>query len=508
MKIKPSVSLLLIFTVLILAAHPAAYAQTTSSGDESPSAQTSDGSITLNEPVMVTLSGSDPVTLDYEATGGETVSITARSLEAEGEIDPILSVLDADGDIVADNDDHRTSRTDLAPRDSLIDDFTFPDDGNYTIQVTAFEEAEGDVEVLITDDTGGTKNETEAPETSETTDGEDITVEDEVPDDDTFVYEFEASEGEVLTITVRETDGQLDPKVALLDENGELLAENDDHASNDSSLGPYDSQIAGFAVEASGSYTIEITGFGGVGGSFEMTISREGGSSGQNTNPPNTNTGDTEVIEDSIDSFDVFTHTFDAEAGDMYTFTVQAISDDFDPVVSLYLDNNYLIDNDDYGSNDSDMQTTDARIYHYIMPETGEYELDVEGYQDSEGDFRLTIERVATDAPTTPPDELIEVATIDSGETYTYSFDAEEGDYVTISVRGLSYNFDAYVALLDENGTVLFNNDNHGGGSARLAYYDAEIPNYIIEESGTYTIEVSGMTDVDGTFGLTVGILR
>ncbi len=499
MKIKRVLTLLL--TLLVIA--PAAYAQTTGGVEENPVAQaTSAGAISLNEPVTITLNGTDPVTLDYKATAGETVSISARSLEADDEIDPILPVIDSTGDEVASNDDHRTSRTDLAPRDSLISDLTFPDGGRYTIQVAPFESANGDVEVLITDGSV-TPTEEDPPVTPS---GEDVSLDGEVPDDEAFTYDFDATEGEVLTITVRETDGQLDPKVTLLDENGETLVENDDHNSNGSDLGPYDSQIDSFSIPASGSYTLEITGFGGVGGSFQLDITHGGGSQ-QNTNPPETSE-DTEVVEDTIDSFDVYTHAFDAEAGDVYTITVQAITDGFDPRISLYFDNDYLIDNDDYGSTDNDLAGTDARIYHYITQESGEYELDVEGYQDSSGDFRLTIERVATGAPTGAPDEQIELGSVDAGQTYTYTFDAEAGDYVTVSVRGLSYQFDAYVALLDENGTVLINNDDHGGGAAQLALYDAQLPNYIIEESGTYTVEVSGLTDVDGTFGLTVGILR
>lgn len=506
MKFKRLIPALLVAFALV----PAAYAQTTSGGGTNPPQQStiSAGSISLNTPVIITLNGTDTVTLDYKASANQTVSITARSLEADGEIDPILSLVNAEGDVVADNDDHRTSRTDLAPRDSLIADFTFTDNGRYTIQVVPFEAADGDVEVLITDGsvTPGTDIQEGVPETPA---GDDVVVEDEVPDNETFSYDFEATEGAVVTITVRETDGQLDPKVVLLDDEGTQLAENDDHSSDDANLGPYDSQIESFSVPASGTYTVEITGFGGVGGSFELTIAFGGSGSQQNTNPPNNNSsGDTEVVEDTIESFDVYTHTFDAEAGDVYTFTVQALSDNLDPTLALYFDNKYLIDNDDYGSTDSDLQGTDSRIYHYIIQESGEYELDVAGYQDSAGDFRLTLERVATDAPVGAPDEQIELGTVNSGRTYSYSFDAEAGDYVTVSVRGLSFGFDAYVALLDENGTVLINNDDHGGGSAQLAFYDAQIPNYMIETSGTYTVEVSNLADGNGTFGLTVGILR
>ena len=487
---------IILFLLLLLVVAPTALAQTTG-GEETPA--TAPLNININSPVNISLSTSAPALLNYKAAANETVTITARALEENNPVDPILTITDDGGTELATNDDHRTNRTDLNPRDSLIEDFTFPEAGRYTIVVTAFDGA-GDVEVLITDGSGGT--EVAQPVGDEVIEGE-------VPDDSAYTHEIEASEGETLTIIVRATDNQLDPKVSLLDASGEVLIDNDDHTSVNAELSPYDSEITDFVIPETGTYTIEITGFAGIGGAFELTISRGEGSDIPPTDtPPDTPTDTVQVIEGTIEPNDFQTYPLVAEAGDVYTLTVQATSNDFDPRMSLYFDGDYITDNDDYGSNDPDLQTTDSRLYNIIMTDSGEYEIDVSGYQDSSGDFRLTIERVATGAPIGVPDEQVELATVNPGQTFSLDFEAEAGDYVTISARGLSFNADPYIALLDANGTVLIDNDDHGGGAAQLAFYDAQINNYMIEEAGTYTVELSGVGNDSATFGITIGTLR
>jgi hypothetical protein len=332
-----------------------------------------------------------------------------------------------------------------------------------------------------------------------------------VPDDSTYTHEISASEGETLTITVRATDNQLDPKVSLIDASGTVLIDNDDHTSVNPDLSPYDSEITAFAIPATGTYTIEIGAFAGNGGSFELTISRGEGSGTQVTPPTavaNTTSDTTQVIEGTIEPNDFQTYPFTAEAGDIYMITAQALSTSLDPRISIYFDNSYVTDNDDYGSNAPDLRTTDSRLYNLLITESGEYEIDVSGYQDTSGDFRLTIERVATGVSTGAPDEQIELATVNPGQTFSFDFEAQAGDFVTISARGLSFNADAYLALLDSNGTVLIDNDDQGGSTAYLSYYDAQINNFIIETSGTFTVELSTVGSDPATFGLTIGIRR
>ncbi len=497
------------FLLVLFVAAPAALAQT--GGHESPGGATATPvpalavPAKLDTPVTVHVSGTTPADINYKTAGNETISVTARSLEAEDVLDPSLSILDPSGTVIASNDDHRTSRTDLAPHDSLVSGLTLSAAGRYTIEVVSVDaSAQGDVEVLVT--SGGT------PDTQETATPD--TISDRVPDNNAYTHDFQATAGETLTISVRATDNQLDPTVSLDDSAGNELATNDDQTTN-SALGPYDSEIANFAIPQTGTYTIKITGFAGIGGSFDLTITHGGtqvvvaSPTPQSVNPTATPSQTTPVvIQGTVKSNDVYTYNLDANTGDVYTITVTAVSSDFDPRVSIYLDNKYIMDNDDYGSTDPSMQSTDARIYDLILTESGTYEIDVRGYQDSSGDFKMTIDQVATNAPTGTPDEHVELGTVASGSTYSYNFDAQAGDWVSLTARTLTTGFDPYITLLNADGTVLLDNDNEGSTYGDLAYYDAEIHNYHITTAGTYTVEVSGTKGSSGTFGLTIGTLR
>lgn len=502
---------LCVLIILIAAAPFAVLAQ--SGGEESPSGESTTAApagaevpIRKDTPLTVHLIGAEPVSLSYKTNGEEIISISARSLEADGVLDPILTVIDPTGVSIATNDDHRTSRTDLAPRDSLIADLNLSDSGRYLIQVESFDEAaEGDVEVVLTAGSGSSAPATEIPANP--------VISDRVPDNDAFGYDLEASEGDVVTITVRATDNQLDPKVSLVDSGGIEVASNDDHDVNDPSMGPYDSQIAGFSIPKSDSYTIVITGFAGIGGTFELTIEMGGTESPINPTPPPVNPTQppedtTQVIEGTVNPNDVYTYQMTAQEGEVYTITVVALDDALDPRVAIYFQDTYVTDNDDYGTTDSSLEPTDSRIYNLIIAESGTYEIDVRGYQDSSGDFRMTLERVATDAPTGLPTEQVEIGTLQAGDTYSVDFEAQAGDWVTITARALTQDFDPYVALLNADGTVLLDNDDQGSGSGFVAFYDAQITNYHITESGTYTVEVTGVSDVSGSFGLTISTLR
>ncbi|MCC6801477.1 MAG: hypothetical protein IT319_01235, partial [Anaerolineae bacterium] len=471
--------IVLLFVLLVFV--PSVLAQ--SGGEESPTAGTptpaaSAGEVPVRKdtPVTVHLVGDVPVNLGYKTSGEEIISITARSLEADGVLDPLLTVIDPTGASIAENDDHRTSRTDLAPRDALIADLNLSDSGRYLIQVRNFDASvEGDVEIVVST---GSASAPEQPPASET-------VNDRVPDNDVFNYTIQANEGEVLTITVRARDNQLDPKVALLDSSESEIASNDDHTLNDPTLGPYDSQIVDVEIPKTDTYTIQISGFAGIGGDFELSIDRGDGSTQplQPTTPPTIPTQppaeSRDVVQGTVETNDVYTYAFEAEAGDVYTITAQAASGDLDPRIAVYLNDSFIADNDDYGTTDPDLQATDARIYNLILDESGRYEVDVRGYLDSSGGFTLTVERAATDAPTGLPTEQVELGSVTSGETYSLDLDARAGDWVTISVRGLTNDFDSYVALVSADGTVLIDNDDNGSAFlGALGYLDSQITNY------------------------------
>ncbi len=460
----------------------------------------------LNEPLTVKLSGA-PADIVYTSAGGETVTVSARSLQ-EGMFDITLEVLDTRRVRLAFNDDHGTDRTDLGAFDSLIENLRLPNAGDYIIRVSTFSgTGEGSVEVLVSSNAAAPADVPSQPSTS----GGSETITGEVPDGQRFRHDFEAAADEAVTITVRSTDNTLDPRVSLLNAAGSVLASNDDHGSGDTSLGRFDSRISAFVIPESGTYTVEISGFGGIGGRFELTIDR--GDATTVETPPDTIEA-LQVIEGRVTLQEDFTYDFEAEAGDVLTITAQAASTDLD--VDVWVENengDVVMMNYDHGSSDASLNFYDARIPNLIIQESGRYQVTVTGYEAgttdfAEGDLTLTIERVMTGAPVGPGEEQVFLGELQANGTSQQTFEAQAGDFVTITVRSLNDNLDPLVDLISPDGVILANNDDHGSRSGSLGRLDARIYNYLISEDGTYTAEVGGYRDRAGAFALTITTIR
>lgn len=472
---------------------------------------TSKDSLSANVPTVVAFSGS-PVDLRYSGSTGEVISVTARSLAGDS-LDVTVEVLDASGTRLAYNDDHGSARTDLTPRDALIRDLNLFSAGDVTIRVSTFVgSGAGDIEVLV--ESGSAAAPTPEPGGTASTTGGSETIDGVVVDGSSFTHQMIVQAGETLTITVAATDNALDPRVALISPSGAPVAQNDDHGTDNSSLDRFDSRISDQVVTEAGTYTIEITGFGGVGGSFVLTIERAGGGSVAATPVPvPTQTGSdqaaVETIVNSISPNGSYVHEFTAQAGDMYVITASAGDADFDPRVAVYFSaGNLLFANDDHGTSDRVIQPLDARITNLIIPQTGSYEIEVTGYSDSAGEFELTLERVATGAPLGAGEDEIFTGSVGANGTYTQTFEAQAGTYLTITARSLGGDFDPQLVLLSPNGVLVADNDDHGSAASDLSFLDSRIFNYPVTQAGTYTIEVRGYRGGAGSFAVTVTTLR
>ncbi|MCZ7542817.1 MAG: pre-peptidase C-terminal domain-containing protein [Anaerolineae bacterium] len=86
-------------------------------------------------------------------------------------------------------------------------------------------------------------------------------------------YQFSAAAGDLVSISVVATSGDLDPKVQLLDLSGAVLAENDDieFPSNTDSL------IENFSIPATGDYRIVVMrGLDSTSGGYQVSLMRGG----------------------------------------------------------------------------------------------------------------------------------------------------------------------------------------------------------------------------------------
>lgn len=192
----------------------------------------------------------------YAGDAGERVTITVVDNTGLGTLDLSVRLLGPDGTEVAFNDDHASP--DLSNfTDAQIVDTLLPAAGEYRILV---DQVEGDGEyslglsltrMLSVDSSGVARAAGEL--------GEALPV---------HIWEFSGSAGQIYTITLETTSGDLDTLLRLFGPDGTLVAENDD--ADDSVLGT-DAQIAAVNLPADGVYRLEAARFDGS-GDYTLTV--------------------------------------------------------------------------------------------------------------------------------------------------------------------------------------------------------------------------------------------
>lgn len=458
------------------------------------------GTLSPNTLLIVEMTDGKPIQLSYLAVGSEVVTVYVRSLEDANQLDTTLEIIAPNGASLAENDDHNTDRMDLAQTDSLIADLPLVAAGEYVIIVDTFSGvAQGSIEVLLT--TTATAQPPTAEPNTNGGQGSEI-IDGTVAQGDVFSYEIGATAGETITITVVGING-FDPRVSLNDSKGRTLAENDDHGTGDSTIGRFDSRIADFTFAAGGSFTIVISGYDNTGGDFTLEIVRGG------EQPVIEDGTDFQTLQETVNPNEAYAYELNVEAGDVYTISARSLDDALDTIIAIYDQaDNLIAYNDDHGDPSADLARFDSRVTRWIVAETGRYFVEVSGYQGGGGEFELTLERIAQNAPTNAPDETVYTGDSTGQSAFDQTFSADAGDWVTVSVRGLSGNFDPYVALIAPDGTVLAENTDHGQRTVTLAFIDAQIANFPISASGDYTVSVLSEDGNPGEFAITVSILR
>jgi hypothetical protein len=234
------------------------------------------------------------IVYSFEGEEGDVVTITMVNASRSGGLDPFVQVVNEDGEVLAENDDADEDADLDNNLDSQIAEFELPEDGEYFIIATRFGfengGSTGEFELTLEEGGGGGgRDEDEDADEDDGGSGGDVgeaeaieygdTVEGEITDDQfAVVYSFEGEEGDVVTITMVDTsrNGELDPYLILLDENGEVIAENDDAERGARLPDDLDSQIAEFELPEDGVYTIVATRYqfedGAGEGEFELTL--------------------------------------------------------------------------------------------------------------------------------------------------------------------------------------------------------------------------------------------
>ncbi len=220
---------------------------------------------------------------EFEGNAGDLVTITMVDTSRDDGLDPLVLLLDGDGNELTRNDD--AVDTSVGALNSQIFAYELPESGTYTVVATRYQEADGDsvgeYEISVIVYPSLEENPTGQGNGGED-DGDNVleygdTVQ-SVIDSENFeqVYTFEGSEGDIVTITMIDisADDTLDPLLILLDPNGVEVIQNDDGDS--AVVGQFNSQILNFTLPGDGTYTIIATRFsqeaGNTVGEFELSL--------------------------------------------------------------------------------------------------------------------------------------------------------------------------------------------------------------------------------------------
>jgi hypothetical protein len=259
-------------------------------------------------------------------------------------------------------------------------------------------------------------------------------------------------------------DEGVDAYVELLDSAGVLLAEDDDGGDG------YNARLM-HPLSESGRYFVRTTSIGEP-GRFDLTLTQQA--------PTALRFGQT--VTASTDAETLW--QFEGEAGAFVTLAVDGIDDGFDAYVEL-LDGNYaLLAEDDDGGYDLNSRLT------ILVPESGRYFVRANSIG-TPGRYELTLTRQEPSAL-----RFGQTVTASTDEEAMWQFEGEAGTFISLAMEGIEESVDAYLELLDGNGTLLEEDDDGGEG------YNSKLM-YLLPTSGRYFIRTTSIS-TPGSYELTL----
>jgi uncharacterized protein YraI len=215
--------------------------------------QTATGTISDDQPGL---------SFSYTVSANEVVTI--ELIATSGNLDPLLIVLAPDGREIVRNDDQSSDST-----NSRIQNLLLNERGDYSLIATRYQQgagtSSGDFEIrVIPGVSGGEVTGTYAQpiaygitSSGTITHGGDFTI-----------YTFQGQAGDLITIRMTATSGNLDTFLILTDNYGNEIARNDDINSTNTN-----SEIANLQLTTSGFYTIIAMPFDEI-GDFQLQLTR------------------------------------------------------------------------------------------------------------------------------------------------------------------------------------------------------------------------------------------
>jgi len=419
---------------------------------------------------------------------GEVIQFDLQA--TSGTLDPVLSVFNETGRLVFFRDDTNGNL-------NINQNLTLDQSGRYFIVVGRFGYSlgatSGDFELRM-ERTGVLS---EQGSTLRYGDSVIDTISDTSPQ---VYYTFQATQGDLLTISMVRASGTLDPYIQVVSSDRFVIADNDDQIGANTK----NARIDTILIEQTGTYVLVATRYGGVAGdsagTFALTIDEAENSGIGNSSLAPLPIAYGETIDSTLDNqqYERF-YTFTARRDDLITISMsRGRSGRLDSYIILanagFLP---IVEDDDGGTGQN------ARLSEYRIPADGTYYIIATRYNGkegtSEGEFSLTLESSGNAFDDVPEG----VPTIAYGSSVTgninvdntedlYAFYASQGDTITISMNRSDGNLDAVVDLLDNLQQRILRDDDGGNGQ------NARVERYNIPYTGLYYIRAQRYDGANG----------
>jgi hypothetical protein len=201
------------------------------------------GDLTIDESASGSITDAEPSNWTFGALENDFVDVIVTP---EDGFDVVVDVLDADGNSLLD------SPTDASFGTEIVPVVTIPADGLYTVQVSGFEGATGDYDVLVRYSNNNQTN-TIFFATDSITEAE-----------EEHNFPFNALEGDFVTAIVEPLDTEFDAVLSMFNDDTDELVEEVDAS--------FGIETMTFEVPDSGNYYFSITGLDGSVGEYDVVL--------------------------------------------------------------------------------------------------------------------------------------------------------------------------------------------------------------------------------------------
>jgi serine/threonine-protein kinase len=293
------------------------------------------------------------------------------------------------------------------------------------------------------------------------------------------VWNLVGHEGDIVEINAVPGGEDFDLILDILDQEGDSILDN---GEVDESFGA--EQIQGLRLPYTGDYYISIRGFENSAGDYELTIINSDAVA-EDVEP-----GTFLFVSDTIEN-DGFSHVFPfyaISAGTMVTAYVEPLGE-LDVVLSIYnRETEELLEEVDDSFGDE--------ILSFIVPFSSNYYFNLTGYDDSTGDYDITLfGPPSINFMLAPGDEL--VSQFDEATLIDYLYTTDQTETITILVEPDS-DLDLVLEIIDRDSgnTLILIDDGLSGEPEELTFtFPAE---------GIYIIRVTEFYGETGAYYLTL----